>query len=122
MGEEENVYTSGNVRISEDVIVSIVSIAADEVEGVSIAGSTAREYVERLTKKGTGKGVRITKEEDTVTADVSIIVEYGYNIREVAVAVQDKVKTAVESMTMLKVGAVNVTVTGIGADKDKKSE
>lgn len=122
MGEEENIYTSGNVRISEDVIVSIVSIAASEVEGVSVSPSTAFEYMERLTKKGTGKGVRITMTEEQVTADVSIMVDYGLNIPDVAASVQEKVRTAVESMTALTTSAVNITVTGINSEKAKKSE
>lgn len=122
MGEEENIYTSGNVRISEDVIVSIVSIAAAEVEGVSVSPSTAFEYMERLTKKGTGKGVRVTMTEDKVSADISILVGYGLSIPDVSAAVQEKVKTAIESMTGLEVTAVNISVTGVSSEKEKKSE
>lgn len=48
-----------------------------------------------------------------MTAELSILVAYGHTIPEVGKAVQDAVKTAVESMTGLEIAAVNVNVGGI---------
>ena len=115
MGEEEKKYSAGNVRISEDVIVSIISLAVGEVDGVTITQASPIEFAERLTKKGIGRGVKVVLENDVVSADVFIHVEYGLNIPQ-------KIKSAVESMTNLTVQTVNVTVTSVAEKKEKKGE
>ena len=51
--------------------------------------------------------------DETVTAELSILMAYGNTIPEVGKAVQDAVKNAVESMTGLEIAAVNVNVGGI---------
>lgn len=48
--------------------------------------------------------------------DVNIIVEYGSRIPDVAFDIQNRVKTAVEGMTGLKVVAVNVHVQGVNTE------
>jgi len=120
--EEEKKYSAGNVRISEDVIVSIISLAVVEVEGVSITQASPIEFAERLTKKGIGRGVKVNLEENEVSADVYIQVEYGLNIPQKALRVQQKIKSAVESMTNLTIKTVNVTVTSVAEKKEKKGE
>ena len=121
MGEEEK-YTMGNVHISEDVIVSIISLAIAEVEGVAITQASPMEFAERLTRKGIGRGVKVVMENDEISADVYIHLEYGLNIPQKALHIQQKIKSAVESMTNLKVKTVNVTVTSVAEKKEKKGE
>ena len=53
-------------------------------------------------------------------AEKRLIVEYGARIPDIAWEVQNKVKTQVESMTGLKVVAVNVIVQGVNFPKDSK--
>ena len=50
-----------------------------------------------------------------------MIVDYGVKIPDVSWRVQENVKTAVESMTGLKVLAVNVHVNGINLKKKEES-
>ncbi|MGN1092379.1 MAG: Asp23/Gls24 family envelope stress response protein, partial [Monoglobaceae bacterium] len=50
--------------------------------------------------------------------DLSIVVEYGSNIPDVAWEVQDKVKTEIETMTGINVESVNVSVDGINVPAD----
>ena len=113
------IQENGAVHISEDVLTSIAATAALEVEGVSGLG-TGRT-AELLTKKNSGKGVKITIGEDnTVSIECSIIVNLGQNIVDAAKAVQDAVVSAVESVTGIKVADVNVTVAGIALPKEQK--
>ena len=49
---------------------------------------------------------------------MSIVVEYGSNIPDVAWEVQDKVKTEIETMTGINVESVNVSVDGINVPAD----
>lgn len=104
----------GNIHISEEVLASIAAAAALEVEGVSsLAANLGSDIAELLGKKNLAKGVHVQMEEDRVTVGLSILMTYGHTIPEVGKAVQDGVRTAVESMTGLDIAAVNVNVSGI---------
>ena len=101
----------GNIHISEEVLAGIAAAATLEVEGVSgLAANLGSDIAELLGKKTLAKGVHIQMTDETVTAELSILVAYGHTIPK---AVQDAVKTAVESMTGLEIAAVNVNVGGI---------
>ena len=49
----------------------------------------------------------------SVAIDADIVIRYGYSVVDVADSVQTAISTAVESMTGVKVTAVNVNVRGI---------
>lgn len=44
--------------------------------------------------------------------------EYGYSIPEVTGTVQDKVKSAIETMTGLEVAEVNIRVAGVNLEDE----
>ena len=95
----------GNIHISEEVLATISAAAAMEVEGVS--------GLSNVGKKGLSRDVRVKMEEEKVLVELSILINYGATIPETGKAVQDAVKTAIESMSGLEVAAVNVSVCGI---------
>lgn len=121
---------NGTVNISDEVVSVIASLAASEVEGVvSMSGGVAVGFAELLGMKNMSKGVKITKDENGIKIDLSIIVEYGAKIPGVAWGVQDKVKSEVESMTGIEVAVVNVSVDAVNiptdvpkAEKEEKVE
>lgn len=105
---------NGTVLISEDVIVSIVTVAVNETEGVSGFNAKSGDLTDILNKKSRGKGVKITiTEDDKLFIECNITVIYGFAVVNVAKAVQESVSSAVESMTGLSVAEVNVNVCGI---------
>ena len=106
---------NGFVYISEDVIAAIVAHAAAEVEGVvSLNAKPGVDIVELIGKKGSGKGIKITVQEDnSVVIDCNINVSYGQSIVAVAAAVQAAIMNALDSMAAIKIAAVNVNVCGI---------
>ena len=111
----------GHVNISDDVIGIITNIAASEVKGISLQGSFAGDLAEILGKKNMTKGVRVDITEDNVvTVDLNIMVDFGIVIPDVAWTVQEKVKTAIEDMTDLKVDAINVNVLGVNLGKSNE--
>lgn len=121
--EVENTENEG-IEISNDVIAVIAGVAVSEVEGVaSMSGSFAGGITEVLSgKKNLAKGIKVEKTETTAKIDVNIIVEYGSRIPDVAFEIQNRVKTAVESMTGLKVEEVNVHVQGVNTDTVNKGK
>ena len=104
----------GNIHIAEEVLAAIAAAAATEVEGVSgLAANFGSDIAELLGKKNQAKGVHIQVEEEKVSVDLSVMMAYGNTIPEVGKAVQDNVKSALESMTGMELASVNVTVAGV---------
>jgi len=116
-----NASNHGKVNIADDVIGVIGSIAAAEIEGVkSLSGTFSEEIMSVMGKKSFNKGVRVEMENDVILIELSVIVDYGTKIHEIAKEVQENVKLAIESMTGFKVSAVNVFVEGINTKFDDK--
>ena len=101
-------FENGSIHISEEVVSSIVTMAAQEVEGVYGLSTNI------ANKKNSSKSVRLSiSAEDEISVDCYIIVLYGYSVVEVAKAVQEAVSAALVSATGVSVSAVNVNVCGI---------
>ncbi len=104
----------GEVRIADEVVAIIAGLAATEVEGVSsMAGNITNELVGKLGMKNLAKGVKVQVSPEAVIVDMALNMEYGYNIPKTSEQVQDKVKSAIENMTGLKVAEVNVRIAGV---------
>ena len=104
----------GNIHISEEVLAAITAAAALDVEGVSgLAANLGSDIAELLGKKNLAKGVHVRMEDDKVEVELSVLMGYGHTIPEIGRAIQDGVKSAIESRTGLEVSVVNVSVAGI---------
>ncbi len=111
----------GVVRINNEAIMTISSIAAMEVRGVyKMGGGLRKALYDSLFNRPNSSGVRIHMKESEVKLTVSIIVEYGVDIPRVADEVQENVKRAVEKMTGLVLAEVDVVVEGVRARATEK--
>ena len=116
--QESEAQKTGSVNISNDVVSIVASLAASSVKGVSgMVSSMSGGIAELLGKKNMSKGVKVSVSDKDVTLNLSIIVEYGAKIPDVAWEIQEKVKSEVEAMTGLNVIAVNVSVEGVNVPK-----
>ena len=110
----ENEEKFGEVRISDEVVAIIAGLAASEIEGVaSMAGNVTRDLIERLGMKSLSKGVRVTMEGDIVYVRLAINIQYGYNVPTTCTKIQERVKTAIETMTGLEVAEVNIKIVNV---------
>lgn len=104
----------GEVQIADDVVAIIAGLAATEVEGVdSMYGNITNELVSKLGMKNLAKGVKAILDEDGVVVELALNVKFGYNIMAVSSKVQEKVKTAIETMTGLEVELVNIRIANV---------
>ncbi len=104
----------GTIRIADEVVSTVAGLAAADVEGVaSMSGGWSTDLVEKLGKKSYGKGIKVEVIDEETKIDIFIVVEFGYQIPDVAENVQKEVKMAVETMTGLSVTAVNVHIVGV---------
>ena len=110
----------GEVQIADEVVATIAGLAATEVEGVAaMSGNITNELVSKLGMKNLSKGVKIEVNSDSVSVDLALTLEYGYNIPNTSKLVQEKVKSAIESMTGLTVSEVNIRISGINIERNK---
>ena len=116
--ETERSY--GEVKIADEVVAIIAALAASEVKGLaSMAGNVTRDLIEKLGVKSLSKGVKVTVEDDDVKVAMNINMDYGYNVPETCSQIQDKVKTAIETMTGLNVSEVNIKIANVVMEDTK---
>ena len=98
--------TLGTIQISEDVVASIATSTALEVEGVGgLLSTNMSDYLGGKEMEG-----------DAIVVNLFIMLRYGFAVAEVAEKVQTAVFSALEGMTGFAVKAVNVHVGGITFD------
>lgn len=117
----EHQHTSlGKVEIAPEVIEVVTSIAAQEVEGVAtMRGNFASGVAEKLGRKSHGKGVKVDLEDEGISVDVFVIMNYGVSIPEVAKKIQDNINQTLKTMTAIDLTAVNVHVVGIQLEQQQ---
>ena len=113
----------GTIRIADEVVSIIAGLAATEIDGIAgMSGGLVGGIAEMLGKKNFAKGVKVEVGEKEAAVDLYIIVKYGVRIPDIALAVQENVKRAIESMTGLSVVEVNIHVQGVGFPEEEKKE
>ncbi len=114
--DDENI---GRVQISDEVVAVIAGIAATEANGVeSLVGNMTTELISKMGIHNLSKGIKLHMMEDTVAVTVTVNLSYGCSIPKVCKSVQEKVSSAVETMTGLMVAEVNVVVADITIKKN----
>lgn len=103
----------GSLKISQEVIATIASVAALEIEGVDMLVEPANQMSRLFSRSMGKKAVRISLSDDFVEIDLSINLKFGAKITEVCTAIQNNVKENVQTMTGMAVSKVNVMVAGI---------
>ena len=107
---------SGSIRISEDVISTIVYNAVMEQDGVASLSTvnSAADIADFFTKKNKNKGIKITfAENGGCNIDIAVMVKYGNDLKSVAEKIQQSVRSNVESMAQLEIKEINIHIDGI---------
>ncbi len=101
----------GAIRIHKDVIASIASLAALEIEGVKKIGGDLKASIYELLGKKQQRGISVEIDRnDEVKLNVPVVIRYGYNITEIARNVQENIQQSLEKMTNLTIKEINVNV------------
>jgi uncharacterized alkaline shock family protein YloU len=105
----------GRIQVSDEAIAELAAAAAGKVSGVSGLGRGGRleTLAQALGIEGGAHGVAIETLGRSVALRLSVQVDFGADIAELGLEVQEAVREAVESMTGLEVRAVDVLVTGV---------
>jgi uncharacterized alkaline shock family protein YloU len=111
---DNQMHPPGKTTIAPDVLTTIARLATLSIEGVARL-STAPSDVNQFFKRGftVNEGVRIEVENDTVYADLYVIMKHDVNVREVSHQIQAQVARAISEMVGMEVGKVNIHVEDI---------
>ena len=104
--------TPGKTTVSPDVLVTIARFSTLSVPGVSQMAPVPGG-VNRLFRRGSGDGVRIEIEQNTVLADLYSVVKQDVNIRQVSRTVQKQVARAIQEMVGMEIGHINIHIENI---------
>lgn len=111
----------GTIHIADEVLAVVAASAAMEVEGVSgLAANLSSDLAELMGKKVYSKGVRLTVANGQVVVDISVLIQYGFTIPDVAKKVQEAVMAAVTNTSGMEVSRVNIQVAGISFRREKR--
>lgn len=111
----------GSLRISQDVIATIASHAASEIQGV-IPVDNMGAIRNIVAKKSISKPISISLADDVAVIDMMVNLEDGTKIPAASEQVQQAVKDAVQNMTGITVSKVNIQVAGIVFDEPLSTE
>ena len=112
--------TAGKLKISGNTIQKIAEAAASEINGVILAADIRPAFIKEpaaLIEKYLAP-IKVHISSDAAVIDISIYIAQGYKAHEVAKAVQENVKSTVQSMTGIAVAKVNVKIAGIRTHKN----
>jgi uncharacterized alkaline shock family protein YloU len=114
MHKEESSTDLGTIKIHKNVIASIASIAAIEVEGVKRVGRNPKIGFLLLTREKSLSVIKVDIDKNNeVRIEIPLIIKYGFNIPETASKVQESVRNALENMTNLSIKDIDINVQGI---------
>lgn len=109
----------GIVSIDNEVITRIAGLAAMDCYGiVGMAIKNVKDgFVQLLKRESITKGIKLNINENKVSLDFHIIVEYGTNISAIADNLINTVKYKIEDTIGLEVEHINIFVEGVRVDK-----
>jgi uncharacterized alkaline shock family protein YloU len=102
----------GKTTIAPEVLLTIARLTALNTEGVSRMCSNPAG-VKRLFNRSFEDGVQIDVQNDSVNADLYLILKNDVNIRDVSRTIQQKIARAISEMVGMHVGRVNIHIEDI---------
>ncbi|MFJ4713896.1 Asp23/Gls24 family envelope stress response protein [Streptomyces sp. NPDC088785] len=117
----------GTTTIADNVIATIAGIAIRGTDGVHSVGRGPSKALGAVTGRmsggsDAGRSVKVDVDDGRVRVDVDIEVEYGMPIHELADHIRTHVTDAVETMTGLDVGEIDINVFAVHVfDEDDDS-
>jgi len=118
---ENNGYTrDGSLKISEEVISTIASMATAEIKGVAGLSPRPNSDIRGIlrSKKDVKKSIALETKDGEAVVDIYVNIYHGVRIPDVANEIQIRVKDALQNMTGITVSKVNVHITGLSLNKE----
>ena len=96
--------------INKNMLVSIVTLAAKEIDGVVGMYDTKRLFFQKWFDKNVGNGVKIRYTSLGVLIDVYLTLKTDVEVNDVVFRVQQNIKNSIMSLLPINIKAINVHV------------
>ncbi|MBP3431745.1 MAG: Asp23/Gls24 family envelope stress response protein [Clostridia bacterium] len=114
----KNQEGSGKITLDRKILVSIINLAAKEINGVESVTNTERPWIKKLFKRY-DDGVEIKFEKNgALTIDVYINIYVGFSVPDIAYRVQENIRNSLATMVALKPLKINIHVINVECDKE----
>ena len=117
MAQLKNTQGTNSTYINKNMVVSIVSLATKEIQGVLDVYQPTRLSIKRLFNHNIGKGVKIKYTKLGIVIDIYIVVDTDCEVSDVVYRIQQNVKNSITSLLPIKIKAINVHI----MDAEKKA-
>ena len=116
MAQIKKINGETNTYVNKNMVVSIVSLATKEIQGVIDVYQLTKLSIKRLFNRNVGKGVRIKYTKLGILIDIYIIVDTECEVNDVVFKIQQNVKNSITALLPIKIKAINVHI----MDAEKK--
>ena len=105
----------GDVVIDRNVVAKLAAVSAMECYGLvgMVSKNATSGLIKLLKNEHLNRGVEILIEEDGISIDLYVIIQFGTKISVVAENIISQVKFYVEKQTGLIVKEVNLNIEGV---------
>ena len=112
---DENLNANkGKITCDRKILLSIISLAAKEISGVSELVDTPVTKLKRIVNKNDSKGVKLKMlPNGKLIIDVYLKVFNGSSIPDISFRVQENIKNNITSMVDMKAGKINIHIVGV---------
>ncbi|MFH0791473.1 MAG: Asp23/Gls24 family envelope stress response protein [Candidatus Omnitrophota bacterium] len=118
MRGEKSQSDLGTIKIHKNVIASIASLAALEIEGVQGIGTDFKSGILELIGRKTTAVIKVEIDKNgDVRLEIPLVIKYGFNIPDISDKVQENVRNALERMTNLTIKEININIQSVTAEK-----
>ncbi len=108
----EDMRSPGKTTLAPDVLLTIATMSAQSVEGVSHLAPVPGGF-DRLFRPGANNGVQISVEDGIVYVELYVVLKKDFNVREVSRHLQTQVSRSITEMVGMEVGHVNIHIEDI---------
>lgn len=109
----------GEVTIDNEVLAKVTGVTAIECYGiVGMAMVNMTSGIAKLLKGDSiTKGIALTVDDNVISIELHIVIEYGVNIKAVTDNLISTIKYKLETFSGLSVGRINVFVEDVRVDE-----
>lgn len=116
--KDEDNRNKGKITLDRNILVSIINLAAKEINGVESVCNRHRPWYKKVLNRY-DDGVEIKFEKNgALTIDVYINIYIGSNVPDIAYRVQENIRNSLATMVALKPLKINVHIMDVECDKE----
>ena len=109
---------NGKITLDRKILVSIINLAAKEINGVESVTNSARPWYKKLFNRYVDRVEIKFEKNGALTVDVYINIYIGFSVPDIAYRVQENIRNSLATMVALKPLKINIHVINVECDKE----